>query len=254
MKAGFSSGLQSHLNFLPGISTCISHRYLWKRAPCFQPPFSNLLCPLFPIQGITPLYVRHCPKQKSQNHLWCFQHPQPSTTNLTASHIKSISKINRRSIHFPPTLLLQHWCYLAHKERGGVCINIPQCPVPYSKELSSPKCQQCCFWKTFAPLQRNTFPTPLWELQTLFYSSMFSTNATSSKRPLIILFKLALPTQTSLPIFLMTKAFSFIELITIPCVLSMCHFICLFCLSNLIKYLGLAETMSVLLTTKSAAA
>lgn len=199
------------------------------------------------MQGITPLYVRRCPKQKSQNHLWCFQYPQPSTSNLTASHIKSISKINHRSIHFPPTLLLQHWCYLARKERRGVCINIPQCPVPYKKELPSPKCQQCCFWKPLL-LSKEILSLLLPENCRHFYSSTFSTNATSLKRPLIILFKLALPIQTSLPIFLMTKAFSFIELITVPCVLSMCHFICLFCLSNPIKYLGLAEAMSVLLT------
>lgn len=128
-------------------------------------------------------------------------------------------------------------------------------PSALQQRIIQPKVSAVLLLKNFAPLQRNTFPTPPWELQTLFYSEhWFSTNATSLKRPLIILFKLALPIQTSLPIFLMIKAFSFIELITILCVLSMCHFICLFCLSNLIKYLGLAETMSVLLTTESAAA
>ena len=205
------------------------------------------------MQGITPLSVRHCPKYKSQNHLRCF-HPQPFTSNFTASHIKSISKINRRSIHFPPTLLPQRWCYLAPRSgEARAARKYSTCPAPYSRESSAQSVSSAAA-ETFAPLQRNTFPTPPWEMQTLVYASRFSTNATSLERPLIILFKLALPIQTSLPTFLTTKAFSFIELFTIPCVLSMYHFICLFCLSNSIKYLGLAEPMSVLLTTVSAAA
>lgn len=151
MKAGFSSGFQYHTQL---------HRYLWKRAPGFHPPFSNLLCPLFPMQGITPISVRHCPKQKSQNYLRCFQYPQPSTSNFTANHIKSISKINRRSIHFRPPQLPQRWCYLAPKERGGQGVHkYSTVPSALQQRIIQPKVSAVLLLKNCSS-PKKCFPYP----------------------------------------------------------------------------------------------